>query len=280
MAETPVFPCDVAFAAEFDRWETAPAAEARALFFLASWLERGCAFPLHLACVGEPPSSVRALAAAAGARVWAAANRREALAGPFQTGRVLLVGAETLVLRSTAQWTTPPATSRLLLTPVSNRARAEMKGASEPMWPFYQARSFWTSDPGAVKEAWATYLGLQPDERVALTLAAQALGPAGRLPHPFCARLPHWETGALRPGDTCLLQAPGLFEGLQDASQIPARLEAFGARLETAARAGVAQRGWWTQRVTRRGARAVRAGLKRLLQRRVAPALRASGAYV
>ena len=46
--------------------------EARTLYFLASWLE--CAgksreFPLHLACIGEPPESVRALAKQCDARI-------------------------------------------------------------------------------------------------------------------------------------------------------------------------------------------------------------------
>ncbi len=46
--------------------------EARALFFLASWMERAGAakeFPVHLACIGEPPESVRWLAERAGASI-------------------------------------------------------------------------------------------------------------------------------------------------------------------------------------------------------------------
>jgi hypothetical protein len=46
--------------------------EARALAFLGSWLENAGAaraWPLHLACIGEPPPSVRALAERCGARV-------------------------------------------------------------------------------------------------------------------------------------------------------------------------------------------------------------------
>jgi len=46
--------------------------EARTLVFLASWLENAGAareFPLHLACIGTPPASVRRLAARCGARI-------------------------------------------------------------------------------------------------------------------------------------------------------------------------------------------------------------------
>lgn len=46
--------------------------EARTLVFLASWLENAAAsraFPLHLACIGEPPASVRRLAGRCNARI-------------------------------------------------------------------------------------------------------------------------------------------------------------------------------------------------------------------
>ena len=46
--------------------------EARTLVFLASWLENAGAareFPLHLACIGKPPASVRRLAARCGGRI-------------------------------------------------------------------------------------------------------------------------------------------------------------------------------------------------------------------
>jgi hypothetical protein len=46
--------------------------EPRTLFFLASWMEHGGRtrdFPMHVACIGEPPSSVRWLAQRCGARV-------------------------------------------------------------------------------------------------------------------------------------------------------------------------------------------------------------------
>lgn len=46
--------------------------EARTLVFLASWIERaGTArnFPLHLACIGQPPASVRRLAGRCGASI-------------------------------------------------------------------------------------------------------------------------------------------------------------------------------------------------------------------
>ena len=46
--------------------------EARTLFFLGSWIERAGAareFPLHLACIGEPPDSVKWLSERAGASI-------------------------------------------------------------------------------------------------------------------------------------------------------------------------------------------------------------------
>ena len=109
---------DVALAVDFSTPGPASLrAEVRALFFLASWLEnvpgrtrRAC--PLHLVAVGaELPGSVAALAARAGARVsvrepWLVAtavgkrplHRLRALeAGPFATGRVLLVEVATML---------------------------------------------------------------------------------------------------------------------------------------------------------------------------------------
>ena len=49
-----------------------PVFEARTIVFLASWLEHAGAarnYPLHLACIGEPPKSVRRLADACNARI-------------------------------------------------------------------------------------------------------------------------------------------------------------------------------------------------------------------
>lgn len=84
--------------------------EARTLFFLASWLERARRRPppLHLACIGEPPDSVRALAGRASATIsmhqplplvhGGFANKLRGLEAPGQHPRVLLLDADMLVL--------------------------------------------------------------------------------------------------------------------------------------------------------------------------------------
>ena len=88
--------------------------EARTLFFLASWLEvfgeagAGAMKP-HLCCIGEPPESVRRLAAQAGAGVsvhapvpglWGGfANKLRGLEAPVSGERLLLLDADVLVLR-------------------------------------------------------------------------------------------------------------------------------------------------------------------------------------
>jgi hypothetical protein len=85
--------------------------EARTLFFLASWLERGGAarrFPLHVAAIGEPPRSVRRLARECGASVQVfpplgidrrgAANKLRGLDVDTDADRLLLLDADVLVL--------------------------------------------------------------------------------------------------------------------------------------------------------------------------------------
>ncbi len=311
MAEVPFVPCDVSLVARFDQWEHAVTTEARALFFLASWLELTnprvrAAFPLHLTCVGEPPGSVQGLAAACGARMRVADRSTPtcllAIDVAVVTGRLFVVEGGTVILRGPEHWDHAGAT--LLLTPASkpaegmdwpgiyagagipapseriNSARADLRGVWEPMWPFYQSRSFWTSEPAGLREAWAKQLEAQPDERVALTLASQALGGAGRLPDSHCARIAHWEAGALLPGEAALFQASGLFQGLTDPSEIRPRIDAYGARVSAAIESGFAARPWWTRQRARRGGGSFRSRLHGLFRRHVAPALRASGAYV
>ncbi len=85
--------------------------EARTLLFLGSWLEhsgRSRTWPLHLVCIGEPPESVRSLAAKCEARI----TIEESLALPesFLTNKlrgldvttssdhILLVDVDTLIL--------------------------------------------------------------------------------------------------------------------------------------------------------------------------------------
>lgn len=87
--------------------------EVRTLFFLASWLERAGAwaqenFALHLACIGEPPASVRGLAARAGATLslhpplalnhGLTANKLRGLEIDARAERLLLLDADVLVL--------------------------------------------------------------------------------------------------------------------------------------------------------------------------------------
>jgi hypothetical protein len=85
--------------------------EARTLLFLAAWTEHGGAardFPLHLACIGRPPPSVRRLAERCGADisvhqplvagVVGYANKLRGLEIEGRTQRLLLLDADTLVL--------------------------------------------------------------------------------------------------------------------------------------------------------------------------------------
>lgn len=85
--------------------------EVQTSFFLASWLENaGQArdFPLHLVCIGEPPQSVRRLAARCNASVTihqplglerrGVSNKLRGLEVRQQTDRVLLLDTDTLIL--------------------------------------------------------------------------------------------------------------------------------------------------------------------------------------
>lgn len=85
--------------------------EARTLYFLASWLEfAGTSrdFPLHLACIGEPPESVRALAAKARARIsqhasmgdrlGVFANKLRGFEAPLETDHLFLLDVDVFIL--------------------------------------------------------------------------------------------------------------------------------------------------------------------------------------
>ena len=102
--------CDVVVVPDFSNQNRA-VFEARTLFFLASWLEHAgnaSSWPLHLACIGEPPESVRRL----GERCHASVTVHEPLSGgdrlftnklwglevAGRTDRVLLLDADVLVL--------------------------------------------------------------------------------------------------------------------------------------------------------------------------------------
>jgi len=83
--------------------------EARTLYFLASWLEYAGAsrrWPLHLACIGEPPSAVRRLAERASAIIsvhpraalGVYANKLRGFEIAPRTPRILLLDVDILVL--------------------------------------------------------------------------------------------------------------------------------------------------------------------------------------
>jgi hypothetical protein len=91
---------------------TGPAArrfEIRTLFFLASWLEHGGRsrnLPLHIACIGEAPESVRLLASSCGAEITShspllfggLANKLRGFEVRRQTEHMLLLDSDMLVL--------------------------------------------------------------------------------------------------------------------------------------------------------------------------------------
>jgi len=90
--------------------------EARTLVFLASWLENAAtshAYPLHLACIGSPPASVRRLAARCNARITIheplrlrhdhhVGNKFRGLEIEPETDRFLLLDVDTAILSDLA----------------------------------------------------------------------------------------------------------------------------------------------------------------------------------
>jgi hypothetical protein len=85
--------------------------EARTLLFLACWFEFGGdarSYPLHVACIGEPPASVRRLAGRCGALLHAfpalprgtfrGLNKLRGLEVPARSDRLLLLDTDVLVL--------------------------------------------------------------------------------------------------------------------------------------------------------------------------------------
>src|ERR1051325_3921722 len=76
----------------------ARAFEARTLLFLASWIEfagRARGFPLHVACIGEPPASVRWLVDRCGALISVHEPVGDGLRGSANKLRGLEVDART-----------------------------------------------------------------------------------------------------------------------------------------------------------------------------------------
>lgn len=100
---------DVVIVPDFvNKW--ASVFEARTLFFLAAWAEHAGAardFPLHIACIGEPPVSVRDAARRCGAAISVhepvgvgsvMSNKLRGFEVAAQTGHILLVDVDILVL--------------------------------------------------------------------------------------------------------------------------------------------------------------------------------------
>lgn len=89
--------------------------EARTLYFLASWLEFAGAsrrFPLHIACIGDAPASVRALARKADARIsqhapmsaelGVFANKLRGFEAPLETDHLFLLDVDVFILADLA----------------------------------------------------------------------------------------------------------------------------------------------------------------------------------
>lgn len=103
-------PFDVVIVPDFSG-SASPTFEARTLYFLASWMEfagESRAFPLHIACIGEPPATVRALAGRCGARIslhqpmgdklGVFANKLRGFEAPLETERLFLLDVDIFIL--------------------------------------------------------------------------------------------------------------------------------------------------------------------------------------
>ncbi|MCH2116931.1 MAG: hypothetical protein MK161_04460 [Pirellulales bacterium] len=104
-------PFDVVIVPDF-MGSQAQVQEGQAILFLSSWLQQygnESRLPLHLACIGEPPATVRRLAARAGARISLHApigiqdghhvgNKLRGLEVPAETSQRLLLDVDTLIL--------------------------------------------------------------------------------------------------------------------------------------------------------------------------------------
>lgn len=109
--------------------------EARTLFFLASWLDRAGAraheqFALTLACIGEPPASVRRLAAQCGAAIsvhpplqlngGSTANKLRGFEAPARSPRLLLLDADTLIVNDLGGLIDAVAADAMAASPAGN----------------------------------------------------------------------------------------------------------------------------------------------------------------
>ncbi len=111
--------------------------EERTLLFLASWLEhagRARRFPLHLACIGPPPPSVRWLAEESGASITIheplraghgrSCNKLRGLEVSGRAGRILLLDADVVVMAEVSAIAALP--SGIAATP-PDRARVPLR---------------------------------------------------------------------------------------------------------------------------------------------------------
>ncbi|MDR7420340.1 MAG: hypothetical protein QN178_15670 [Armatimonadota bacterium] len=169
---------------------TGPAAarfELRTLLFLGAWLQhhgQSRAWPVHLACVGSPPTAVQRMAARARARVtvhapvddrWPrACNKLRGFEIAPDTGSILLLDTDTLVLQdlhALADW----LGHRIGLGP------ATFDPIPEAMWrrifeiaalPYPDApRAAWYYNSGVVIAPWASGLGARWVTHLARLLA-------------------------------------------------------------------------------------------------------------
>jgi hypothetical protein len=171
--------------------------EARTLLFLGSWLEqRGASrdWPLHLACIGDPPSGVAALAERCGARVsihpelslrgQRYLNKLRGLEVESATGQILLLDADTVVLGDLA-----PACAGL-------QGFAALDAATNRI-------------PCALWEELYALAGTEPPETRVLPLIAQLQDelPPSVMRQPFREPIPaHYNTGVLLVPADCRLR--------------------------------------------------------------------------
>jgi hypothetical protein len=182
--------------------------EARTLLFLASWMAnagKARSWPLHLACIGQPPAAVRCLAEACGAHVTMhkpvrpqgpkLLNKLRGLELAFKTEKVLLLDTDVFVLGD------PSGLDELGLT------LAAAPGI-KPRIP----NSYW---PRIYAE-----LGLEPPAaRIACVLGELGCGPLSRPTFPgqfaeFNAMFPYYNSGVLLAPVGCRLRS--LWEEYRD----------------------------------------------------------------
>jgi hypothetical protein len=173
---------DVITVPDFSR-DAAPRFELRTLLFLGAWLRHqgaSRAWPLHLACIGDPPPGIRRLAERAGAAItiharvdqrWpSACNKLRGFEITPTAARFLLLDVDTLVLKD-LQPLAEALGERTGLGP------ATFNPVPEPLWErlFEAAR---TPYPGPTGTCWYA----QYDLSAAVSLDAAGRGRCLRMP--------------------------------------------------------------------------------------------------